>query len=738
VVDVETFLKTIFKDIETDEVVLLAKQSKLGGAFVNMRVPGAIRAIGNPKPAAMYFNISTVREPEKGEKLRRRKQDCIAVYCFVADDIGTKIDKVMPTPTWIMETSKGNFQYGYRLHAQDDLARYEAFAARMGELGYTDKGALDCCRLMRVPGSVNIKEGRGLFVSTVREWSPDSIWSLEELAGLFDIDLGALPVRSAVKPKEVGTTVEGGVDTEIIQWLTDGGYVINDDGTDFITIKCPWWESHTDGHVPGHDTAGYSPLGRGTEWVQWRAFKCLHDHCANKKFPEFIKWVVSQGGDTVSRFDPLPWLQSRYVYVAMTQQIADTEQRLRGGDRWLWELAAWTKRHPGKMRVPDSPTPVSVAYAFIGGHDTRKVDAAIYLPVKAKDDKVVIEHRGQPFVNVYVPPQHADTDDLPEIFLSHMDYLIPSEEERTAFISWLAHKIQNPLSRSYAVCMVTDEVFGIGRSWIKSILNAALQGKVNSASLAQLVGKGTQSENNYNDWMVNCQFLIIDEAKDEIDRDIFYAAYEKFKQRIDNHPVSERINVKYGQATEQLIYFNCLIFSNHLDALALPENDRRVLVITNNNELNTPEYYENLYTSIKDEAAKLYWFLMRRDLRNFDHVYPIETPGKLAMVEQNKSPSDAIYSWVLENIKSDLATQESLKKHVVSAAIALNYEYIMMKPGAVIRRIWGKLGNLRGEKNGARYVLVGKRCEIRCFRNEKKWKAIDDERNLEAFLKELG
>ena len=467
-----------------------------------------------------------------------------------------------------------------------------------------------------------------------------------------------------------------------------------------------------------------------------RGFKCMHEHCTDKTLASLVKWAVKLGGPFVNGHDPIPWLQSRFIYVAMPQQIADTEQRLRGG-LWLWEFAAWSKRHPGKMRVQGNPNPVSIAHAFISHMDTRKADAAMYLPVKAGDDKAMVEHRGQPFVNTYAPPQHEITDDEPEIFLAHMKYLIPDNKERKLFIDWLAYKIQNPLSRSYAVCMVADEVFGIGRSWIKQLLSVALQGKVNSASLAQLVGKGTQSENNYNDWMVNCQFLVIDEAKDNIDRDVFYSAYEKFKQRIDNHPTLERINSKYGLATDRLIYFNCLIFSNHLDALALPADDRRVMVITNNKKINTPEYYEELHAATESEAPKFYWFLMRRNLEKFDHVYPIDTPGKLSMIEQSMSHADAIHAWILEDVKSDVIIKENLRKHVVKAAYALDYDMIALKPGNVVNRIWGKLGNLRGEKNGARYLIVGSQVEFRCLRNKDKWKAKDNDRDLGAFKNEL-
>ena len=96
----------------------------------------------------------------------------------------------------------------------------------------------------------------------------------------------------------------------------------------------------------------------------------------------------------------------------------------------------------------------------------------------------------------------AETSEEPDIFLDHVDFLLPDDDERDLFLNWLAFKIQNPPRRSYAVVMIAEEAFGVGRSWLKTMLTAVLQGKgVNTVTLSQLVGKGTSAEANYNDWM---------------------------------------------------------------------------------------------------------------------------------------------------------------------------------------------------------------------------------------------
>ena len=62
--------------------------------------------------------------------------------------------------------------------------------------------------------------------------------------------------------------------------------------------------------------------------------------------------------------------------------------------------------------------------------------------------------------------------------------------------------------------LVAENAFGIGRSWVGNVLERAMQGHVSKANLAQLIGRGTSADKNYNDWASKCQFLIVDEAKD--------------------------------------------------------------------------------------------------------------------------------------------------------------------------------------------------------------------------------
>jgi hypothetical protein len=272
---------------------------------------------------------------------------------------------------------------------------------------------------------------------------------------------------------------------------------------------------------------------------------------------------------------------------------------------------------------------------------------------------------------------------------------------------------------------------------------AALQGHVNSVSLAQLIGKGTSAEQTYNDWQAGCQFLIVEEAKDSgLTRDDFYNGYETFKQMVDTKVMKNvRINPKFGRTRSENIYFNALIFSNHADAMALPDGDRRVFVVENPTERLDYSYYDRLTGCLGgDEPARVYWWLMHRDVREFDHVYPPMTQSKSAMIENTRAPSESIIDWLAANHAPDLVTKTTLKTAVVLAARELDLDKIMREPSGVSRMVWRKIKSLRPEdaKNGARYQVDGKQAEVRAIRRQSFWVERDIERDKGAVTKEMG
>ena len=751
-VTAQEFLDAIFADIDPKtEVVCVSKGFKTddGMGFWNVADDENIFTKWKPEKQriAWYFCVSTVdgEKNVKGNAVLRKTSNVVRYHVLVLDDIGTKASPPPLSPTYKLESSTDNFQWGYALYPGEDFKRYEALVEYCHEQGWGDAGAGGCYRIMRVPGSTNIKQGRDNFKSRITEWNEDKVWSLDELAiavGCTDLDERAKRTkgnkRTLNAPSTATTTLPVGVEVPdpLYIWLSDNNHIVTDDGqSDFIAVHCPWADEHTsDG-----DTAGYSPLGRGEgDWVQARGFRCLHEHCKGRGFKAFMKEMAELGAPRVSGIDPLPWIQHRYTYIGVGARVADLHQRPHGGD-WIWDFEDWGKMHKGRVLVPGRDTPIDMKTAFLESKHTKKAINTQYWPVKAAEDIAVISKNNQDRINTYVPPNHAHTSADPDVFLDHVEFLLPEAAERDIFLDWLAFKIQNPAVRSYAVLMIAEDGYGVGRSWLKSMLKKVLQGKVQTATLAQLIGKGTSSEQNYNDWAVECQFLVIEEAKDNISKEDFYNGYETFKQNIDTRVSDVRVNPKYGKTRSDFMFFNGLIFSNHSDALSIPENDRRVCVLTNPAKMASSSYYDALEAALNDdEAGRVYWYLMERDIDGYDHVYPPETEGKSRMTDQNLMPSDEIKTHILEQCKGDILTKKMLKARIIKAAIALDYDSISSTPGGTIRNLWGKMGKLRDDARGARYYIGEEQIEVRAIRNKKRWLVEDRERNKDAFTEEIA
>lgn len=296
------FIWTLFDEAADDEVICISegvpmREDPTAMWFNNMSSDSRLFRRWNPErdPRAMYYSVCTVdgSKNDKGRLLRGRSA-LVRPHVLVLDDIGDKTEAPGVEPTYILETSPGSFQWGYALEGTEhgDLGRFEALVKAIHGLGFGDAGAGGSYRVVRVPGSANLKPGRDGFLSRLTHWEPDNWYIMDRLAFDFGLDLDNLPVVDTSPPrlKAGGAAVEG--NDQLLKWLVDHGMVVSDNGGEFIDIICPWADQHT----TGANTAGYSPLGRGSGgWSEVRGFACLHEHCADRKLGDLMALATGSG-----------------------------------------------------------------------------------------------------------------------------------------------------------------------------------------------------------------------------------------------------------------------------------------------------------------------------------------------------------------------------------------------------------------------------------------------------------
>ena len=295
-----TFLQEVF-DIDAlrdDEVVCVAR--KQTGGFSNQPLSTRLADKASSSGDPFYFCVSTVK---KQSNLKRSRKDTKYAYLIGLDDIGTKAIGPEIEPSYKIETSPGNFQWGYLIEpfeldgaGGEKTKYYEACVQGLIKAGMSDPGAVGCYRLLRMPGSINLKPENGGFRAKVTHWAPDRMWKLSALMA----ELGVEPVCKT--KNKLATSVNTNIKTDdlLLKWMQENGLII-EDGEDFQTIICPWAHEHTD----GEEHASYSPKGFGNdEFANMRQFNCFHAHCSQRSIQDYLEHTRSQGAPAVGdRFD---------------------------------------------------------------------------------------------------------------------------------------------------------------------------------------------------------------------------------------------------------------------------------------------------------------------------------------------------------------------------------------------------------------------------------------------------
>ncbi len=243
-------------------------------------------------PDSWHFCTSYTRRVDGVAK--RRKQDLVSIAVLVLDDVGTKVKERylngMPLPSYKLETSAGNFQWGYILEEPDpDLGKFEAIMRILAERGMTDGGSIDAAHVFRLPGS--IKAG-GEFVARLTHWTPQARFTLDGLAWSAAIDLFVSSIYLRYQIRQPSELERGRRDDAIYEWLLGRGMVYgqkNQQG--YMLIECPWSSEHTPG---AGMTADYLPFGLADKNGD-RYFHCHHNACKARHTPDFLQWCDGEG-----------------------------------------------------------------------------------------------------------------------------------------------------------------------------------------------------------------------------------------------------------------------------------------------------------------------------------------------------------------------------------------------------------------------------------------------------------
>lgn len=334
----------LFKTDKTDETVCVSNvefmEAIFGEEYSDIR-PMTISFIGNPSevsPSAWqgvpwsretvtlpdrnnYFSLSSFRPNDAGDYKRRKKQ-FYALHAVVLDDVGTKVEaeKIKLRPSWVLETSKDNFQIGYILSQPlQEAVRADSLVNAVIEAGLCDRGANGpTTRIVRLPEGVNGKRNP-IFTCCMKKWEPDERYSIDQLIQGLDLDINLSNHKKnhkiSVEQNDTDLVyVPCSSENVVISALKEKGLYKCQLGNGLHDITCPWVKEHTDSVDGG--TGYYEP----NDNYPTGGFNCFHGHCQERHINELLEKL---GIDKVSaRMKPT----IRYVQGEL-HRIVDAAER---------------------------------------------------------------------------------------------------------------------------------------------------------------------------------------------------------------------------------------------------------------------------------------------------------------------------------------------------------------------------------------------------------------------------
>ena len=541
---------------------------------------------------ALYVNTgSFMIDRFHNGKLSASSANCEHVLFLMLDDIGTK-SKVPPLePTWKIETSPGNQQWGYifDFDSQPFKGEFTAAITAIAAAGYTDGGATNAVRNVRVPGSINFKPGKDNFEAKLLEFHTEREFTLDEICEALDVTPGEADTASM---QTIALKDDG--DDDILQWISDNSLLLESaNGAGWYGIVCPNANEHSD----GNPMARYHPVNR--------AFTCYHEHCQDFNSNEFLEWAAANGAPK-REAGIRPELLSDMLGNALkkltpNEEFQDATQRLKEIE--LKELARveqadWYERF-AYIQSDDSYLDLlarndlsrgtfNALYRHVScksNHTGRKIEASVCFDENrvahnakalrgltyAAGESVLVGHQGDLYGNRWVDarPTITSTGGNIDMWLNHCRHLIPNQDELNHIWDIMAFKLQNPKSKiNHAVLHIGDEGSGKDLMW-KPFVWSVCGNYMKNLSIVD----GTRMQSQFNDHL-EVEILILNELK-EPDSAARRDLANKLKPIIAAPPDMFSINQKGKKRYDVSNRLFVLAFSNEQVPISLSSQDRR-------------------------------------------------------------------------------------------------------------------------------------------------------------------
>ena len=686
-----------------------------GGSFVD-------REAQLTEDVNTYFTISLFGTEDSG-KSRRRKALFESAGCIMVDDVGTKVlnTSKLPPPSWRLETSPGNCQWGFIL--RDDTATMErvsslqaAMVAKGLAVDGNDPGMKGVTRYARLPVGANRKTtylerfGPSGWKCQTREFEPQRTFTLADLMvgfGITEDDLDTFGTGSASNKPRSATPA----DDPVLKAIASAGRYLGKAGSKgWHNVICPNVEQHSD----GDDSGSAVFIGVGGTY----GYKCHHGH-PKLTFPDFVELVDAAAGNEVladavraattadfsdvsedeadaerAKTDearrefqkretqrigegahkvPTPELLTpktaldRFVFLSDGSRVADIfnpHYDLAFQD-WAGTYAASTakvKQSPKMMGDGSTKTAADkeVPISALWKASPRR-KTAVCRTFKAGGNMLLLDPHGRQALNTWMP--YGRTLIVPDLQAEGINLFL----DHIAFLFPVSDDRERFLNWLAHIEQKPGEL--PHTAWLHVARNFGL-GRNWLASVLARVWTGNVAANldlvqllkgGFNGQLSRKVLAVVDEIR-EGGRDTQWEHAERLKSLFTEE--QRTINPKYGRQSIEFNACRWLLFSNHLSAIPMECGDRRIEVVVVDAAPKDAAYYSQLYKALANPRfiAAVATYLGQRDIGLFNPgAHAARTEAKQAATQASMSPIAQMCELLLRHWTSDVITAEDLR-----------------------------------------------------------------------------
>lgn len=625
---------------------------------------------------AMYGNIGSYITERFVERPSAQARHIERVAIMLLDDINTKSKQPPLAPTWRIESSPGNEQWGYVFGVDDqpDKAVFTGAITAIARAGYTDPGATNPVRNFRLPGSVNLKPGANGFAAKLLDWHPDREFTLPQILDALGVEADA-PVSM---PDPV-TLADDGND-RVVKWLAERHLILSPiNASGWMGVQCPNCDAHSDGNLEGR----YSPATR--------AYKCMHGHCTEWTSASFLAWVQAQGGPvaTPGLRDELlaealaPALAQITPTEAFPDRVAEAVAEVERREAWRVEKADWPRRFAyvesddGYFDLQERQEIPRVTFNALFRHvlchsvhpgsngSRRRVEASTCFDENrvaagaasvrgvtfAPGEGALVALYGNRLANKWADARIVPVPGDVTPWLHHAERMLPDPDERNHVLDAMAHKLQHPgIKINHAILHAGIPGSGKDTFWAPFFYAIGGASQTNVAL--------TRAETLLSQWgyALESEVLVINELRqtEAVDR-----------RHLENHlkpliaapPEFLSVNRKGKAPYDALNRLFVVAFSNERGAIALADDDRRWYVLWSDAERMSEDAAKALWDWYKVGGfAHVAAWLMARDVRAFNPgAAPPMTDAKRALMTASRTSAEAHIIELIERRQGEFA-----------------------------------------------------------------------------------